>query len=125
MPPAEAGAEDPQLRDLRERLEATGEAARRLAAEAAASARTATSGVPPGGWAAREEGPRDDGSAELAALLRAFDGLRATIPPDLAEQLVAVVRELLLALRALVDYALSRLEQRRAAESTVEDIPIA
>jgi hypothetical protein len=122
MPRAEPGEEDPQLRELRERLEATGEAARRLAAEASASARA--SSVPPGGWAARDERPADDGSAEIAALLRALDGLRATIPPDLAEQLVAVVRELLLALRALVDYVLSQLERRREAESTVEDIPI-
>lgn len=120
MPPAEA--EDARLQALRERLDATGEAARKLAEQAAASART---GAPPGGWRIPDDGTeRDDGSAELAALLRAFDALRSAIPADLQEQLVAVLRELLLALRALVDYVLARLEQRREAESTVEDIPI-
>jgi hypothetical protein len=120
MPPAEP--EDERLRELRERLSSTEAAARRLADQAAASARA----VPPGGWQAPAPETGDDpGSAELSALLRAFEGLRGVIPPELQEQLVAVVRELLLALRALVDYVISRLEQRREAESTVEDIPIA
>ena len=119
MPHAEP--EDERLRELRARLESTGEAARRLADQAAASARS----VPPGGWQTPRAEGGDTESAELAALLRAFEGLRGAIPTELQEQLVAVVRELLLALRALVDYVISRLEQRREAESTVEDIPIA
>ena len=54
----------------------------------------------------------------------ATEGLRDLIPPELQRRLVAAVRELLLALRALIDWYLERLERRREQSVEVEDIPI-
>jgi hypothetical protein len=118
---------------LREQLDRTHDAARKLADEATAAAKSrgstgsagSASDVPPAGWAAPkndEDEPAEP--SELAQLLASLEALRSAIPPELAERLVSVVREFLLALRALVDYALGRLEERRRAEATVEDIPI-
>jgi hypothetical protein len=45
------------------------------------------------------------------------------VPHELEEQLSALIREILLTLRALIDWYLERLE-RRSAEPRVEDIPI-
>jgi type VI protein secretion system component VasK len=119
---------------LRDQLDRTHDAARKLADEASAAARSRAGarpagqeggGVPPGGWAAPRAGEEETAEpSELAQLLASLEALRAAIPPELAERLVSVVREFLLALRALVDYALGRLETRRKAEATVEDIPI-
>jgi hypothetical protein len=39
-------------------------------------------------------------------------------------RLVEALRELLLALRALIDWYLERIEHRRAAPAEVQDIPI-
>ena len=48
------------------------------------------------------------------------------MPPELTAQVAEAVRELLLAVRALIDWYLERLEDpgRPAADSGVEDIPI-
>jgi hypothetical protein len=129
MPP-----ETDPLDRLRDQLDRTHDAARKLADEATAAARSragdgsgggASAGdVPPRGWAAPEAEDDAPEPSELAQLLASLEALRAAVPPELAERLVSVVREFLLALRALVDYALGRLEARRKAEATVEDIPI-
>ncbi len=50
--------------------------------------------------------------------------LRDLIPPELQQKLAEALRELLLAIRALIDWYLERVEQRRAAPAEVEDIPI-
>ena len=116
---------------LRDQLDRTHTAARKLADEATAAAgrRGSRAGdTPPAGWQAPpsgDEGETGGQSSELAQLLASLEALRAAVPPELAERLVSVVREFLLALRALVDYALGRLEERRRAEASVEDIPIA
>ena len=50
--------------------------------------------------------------------------LKGTLPPELARQLADALRELLLALRAILDYSIERLETARPEEPQVEDIPI-
>ena len=54
---------------------------------------------------------------ELSALL---DTARATVPPQLAD----AVRELLIALRAILDFSIARLERPSREPVRVEDIPI-
>ena len=51
------------------------------------------------------------------------DGIRRSLPQNMEEQFTALVREILLTLRALIDWYLERLD-RRPAEPQVEDIPI-
>ena len=51
-------------------------------------------------------------------------GVRDRIPPDLRRRLADAVRELLMALRALVDWYLERTERPARASADVEDIPI-
>ena len=46
------------------------------------------------------------------------------MPPELAHQLAAAARELLIALRALIDWWIARLEREREAPVEVQDIPI-
>jgi hypothetical protein len=94
--------------------------ARRQAEEAA---REHADEVPPRGWAAAgDRGPASDVQA-LAALL---DALRGAVPAELSRQLAAALRELLLALRALIDWYLERLGEPDAAGTRVEveDIPL-
>ncbi|MEA2391815.1 MAG: hypothetical protein QOK31_1924 [Solirubrobacteraceae bacterium] len=125
-PPLQS-AEADAVAALRERLDRTQEAAQRLAAEAANAAARAAGRArrpPDAGW----EVPRPDGagsSADLHGLLTLGDAVRGLIPRDLQEQLAEVVRELLLALRALIDWYLERVEsRRRATPAEVQDIPI-
>jgi hypothetical protein len=57
-------------------------------------------------------------------LLQLVHALRDLIPPELQRRLAAAIRELLLALRALIDWYLDRFEQRRREPADVQDIPI-
>ena len=50
--------------------------------------------------------------------------MRDLIPPDLQRRLIAAIREVLLALRALIDWYLERLERKREQGVEVQDIPI-
>ena len=50
--------------------------------------------------------------------------VRDLIPPDLQQRLIAAFREVLLALRALIDWYLDRLDRRREQGVEVQDIPI-
>jgi hypothetical protein len=147
--PHNVGAAEDALRRLEERLARASEAAERLFAEAAGSARAATSGPapswepeggaapvsaedagedkgqpPPAGWQRPfgEEDRRSSGDLEL--LIQFFQSVRDLVPPDLQRRLGEALRELLLAIRALIDWYLERNEQRRAAGGEVQDIPI-
>lgn len=86
-------------------------------------------GTPPPGWEARDDyrGAGDSvprsGVPDLSSVLALIEGLRGAVPREVQEQLNALVREVLLALRALIDWYLERLERPRA-EPEVEDIPI-
>jgi hypothetical protein len=97
--------------------------AERLVQEAEARARD----VPPRGWAAPEQQePRRGapGVSELQALVGLLDLARQSLPPELSRQFLDAVRQLLLAVRALVDFWLERLDAQRDAPPEVEDIPI-
>ena len=50
--------------------------------------------------------------------------MRDLIPADLQRRLAEALRELLLAVRALIDWYLDRIERRRAEPAEVQDIPI-
>jgi hypothetical protein len=96
--------------------------AERLVQEAEARARE----VPPRGWAtAEEEEPRRaPGMSELQALAGLLDLARQSLPPELTRQFLDALRQLLLAVRALVDFWLERLDAQRETPPEVEDIPI-
>ena len=51
-------------------------------------------------------------------------GVRDLIPPELQQRLLEALRQLLLAVRALIDWYLERLEQRRQTPVAVQDIPV-
>lgn len=138
------GSAEEALRRLEARLDRASEAAERLmaqAAEAAAGAGHPSGGEPmgaadgPGAAGAAGEPPKpppsgwqvpEDARAapELDPLVALVQALRDLVPADLQRRLVAAIRELLLALRALIDWYLERIERRRAQAVEVEDIPI-
>ena len=53
-----------------------------------------------------------------------MESLRGVVPPDLARQLADALRELLLALRAVLDWYITRLEPAPEPDSDVQDIPV-
>ncbi len=121
MPPS---PESPQTdaerhQALRDRLHATQEAAQRLAAEARADR------PPAAGW----DVPRaaEDANAEVEALLRVLGMVRDLVPPELRAQLADLARQLLVFVRAVLDWWIDRLELegKRGEDTQVEDIPIA
>ena len=57
-------------------------------------------------------------------LLAAVRALRDRIPPELQRRLGEALREVLLALRALIDWYLERTERRGHAPAEMRDIPI-
>jgi hypothetical protein len=143
IPGADAGGEGDALRRLQAHLDRASGAAERLIAEAArasvsSAGRVAEAarggaaaaggadpdgvGPPPAGWQA----PLDDADsgADLEVLAAVLHSLRDLIPPELQRRVAEALRELLLAVRALIDWYLERAEQRRAAPTEVQDIPI-
>ena len=126
-------ADDDALRRLSERLDRASDAAERLIAEVAAGASTPRTDPrdprdprdpPPAGWQSPEPDPRTGRrTAELELLAALVQSLRDLIPPELRHRLAEALRELLLAIRALIDWYLNRIEQR-ARPVEVQDIPI-
>jgi hypothetical protein len=124
--------DDDILDRLREQLRRTTEAAERVASETRDQPpprRERASGEPGFAGAPREPGSGRDRDTEddpLAALLHGLRRFLATgLPRELSEPLGDLVRELLLALRALIDWLLERLTRRGDAPARVQDIPIA
>jgi hypothetical protein len=115
-----SSAED-ALRRLEERLARASEAAERLMAEATGAGR-AQQGPPPAGW--QQPGADQSSGGDVELFSQILSSLRELIPPELQRRLADALRELLMALRALIDWYLERSEQRRAQPSEVEDIPI-
>jgi hypothetical protein len=78
--------------------------------------------VPTNGWDSPGEEPPDDADA-LSQIVRA---LLEVIPPDVQARMLDAVRDLLQALRALIDWWISRLECRSAGGGPpeVRDIPV-
>jgi len=118
-----ASSDDPLSR-LEARLDRASEAAERLIAEAAEAA---VRRPPPAGWQRVQEDGEGRPAAltgELELLLEAVHALRDRIPPDLQRRLGEALRELLLAIRALIDWYLERTAQQRREPAEVQDIPI-
>lgn len=139
------------LSRLEQRIDRASQAAERLIAEAAASA---IGRPPPAGWqqppseadrdrsrdrdregdgGGRERQPPlfggrlgadSAGAGEVELLLQVIGSLRERIPPELQHRLADALREVLLALRALIDWYLERSERRRSEPAEVQDIPI-
>jgi hypothetical protein len=88
-----------------------------------------TGDAPPPWWdefeAARGSNglPPPRGFPDLSPLLAVVDALRRVVPVELQDQLNALQRELLLTIRALIDWYLERLDSSQRA-TVVEDIPI-
>jgi hypothetical protein len=106
---------------------ATYEAAERLVREAHAraeqAARAAAAGIPANGWTGGERGGTP--FPDVTALLGLVDAARGALPPELARQLADALRELLVAIRAVLDFSIERLEPSAPRpEPEVEDIPI-
>ena len=97
------------LSELRERVQAAQAAAERLAGEALGH-----TGEP----------PRHDTRDELDALVALLRALRELVPSELQQQVSDVIRQVLLLLRAVIDYWVDRLDAPRPAEVEVQDIPI-
>jgi hypothetical protein len=107
------------------------EAAERLVREASAraeeAANAAAASTPPNGWSSADEraGATHSAFPDVTALLALVDGLRGTLPPELARHLADALRELLIAIRAVLDYTIERLDRPSGGdERDVEDIPI-
>jgi hypothetical protein len=110
----------PGTEDLRERLDAVHAAADRLMREASER-------IPPRGFEVPESSrpDRDPFSPpELAAVVQLLDSIRAIVPPELAGQVREALRELLMAVRALIDWYLERVERAPSGSAEVQDIPI-
>ncbi|MDA0182585.1 hypothetical protein OJ997_19905 [Solirubrobacter phytolaccae] len=102
-------------------------AAERLVREAHAraeeAARAAEASAPPNGWATPGETPKA-ATPDFNALFALLDAAKDNLPPELLRQVADALRELLLALRAVIDYSIERLERPPAPARDVEDIPI-
>jgi hypothetical protein len=98
--------------------------AERLVREAQQAAERVAGSVPPRGWSVPGGPPAGPAFPDVAALSSLVDSLRGTLPPELARQLADALRELLVAVRAVLDYSIARLERPRAEPLRVEDIPV-
>jgi hypothetical protein len=116
-------ADEPResIRRLEERLGQASEKAERLIAEASRMGRDDR--PPAAGWQSPPRSPEERGR-ELDALIQAIQALRELVPPDVVERLAVALRELLLALRALIDTYLERLARHEEQQPEVQDIPI-
>jgi hypothetical protein len=106
------------LRALEERIERASRAAERLFSEAASEAARRVT-PPPAGWQTPGSEPGQDPVLEL------LEKVRELIPEDLRRRLAEAVRELLVALRALIDWYLEHVDRPPSEPPEVEDIPIA
>lgn len=104
--------------ELRARIRSTADAAERLSFEAAAEA----------GDSGRRARAADDATHEAQALVALVQLLRDLLPDELRQQVADLVRQVLLLVRAVIDWYLQRLEpgagEARVAGPVVEDIPL-
>ena len=116
-------ADDP-LSQMRSQVDEAYAAADRLVREAEAAARARTGEVPPAGYEGERTSAERSAFGDLQALAGLLDAARTSLPPELARQLAEAARELLLALRALIDWWIARLEREPDQPVEVQDIPI-
>jgi hypothetical protein len=118
--------EEPQeaLRRIERRLSQASDAAERLIADAARGAWRDR--PPPAGWqtAPAEDGRSSHRAGEFELLVSGLRLIGEVVPPEVIDRLAAALRELLLALRALIDVYVERLDRPRSEHATVQDIPI-
>jgi hypothetical protein len=132
MPDPSSSTDADALRALEQRLERATRAAERLLAEAREPlAQDDDDQVPPRGWQRRADGAGDGPSlggwidpADARLLLAVLTELRDRVPPELERRIVVALRELLVALRALIDWCVERAERRSVPPAEVQDIPI-
>jgi hypothetical protein len=106
------------LRKLEDRLGRASEEAERLIAEAQQRPPSAGWQTPPG------DGSTATPRSELDALINALRSLRDLVPPEVMHRMADAIKEVLLAVRALIDHYLERLEHRPEKPAEVQDIPI-
>jgi len=149
MPDRAHQTEAERLRTLEERVERATRAAERLLAQARGPAGAdpgadgsaaedpgagdGEGGVPPRGWQRPTDAGADAGEMglggwidpeDLRLLLTVLGEVRERVPPELERRIVVALRELLLAVRALIDWCVERAERRAAPPADVQDIPI-
>ena len=117
------------LAALRARLQATQEAAQKLAEEAS---RGTGRRPPANGWDVPHRA--SEAGDELEAVVRMLAALRDVLPDELRAQLAELVRQLLVFVRAVLDWWIERMEREASGAhdaggappgDAVEDIPIA
>lgn len=118
------------LREVRAHLDDAHAAADRLVREAQRQAEAAggepeREHVPPRGWATPGAGAAPT-APDLHALLALIDAVRDAVPAELSRQLAEALRDLLLAIRALLDWYIERLGEPAPGGDRVEveDIPL-
>ena len=111
-------ADDP-LSQMRSQVDEAYAAADRLVREAEAAARARTGEVPPAGYEGERTSAERSAFGDLQALAGLLDAARTSVPPELARQLAELV-----ALRALIDWWIARLEREPDQPVEVQDIPI-
>lgn len=126
-------SEEEAAKQIRDHIDAAHAAAEKLVREAEDRAREQARDVPPRGWEVPRE-PAEERPAfpELAAIVNLIESVKDSVPAELTAQLVDALREMLVALRALIDWYLERLEgvaaggpgPTGAREPRVQDIPI-
>ena len=72
-------------------------------------------------WSGR---PVEHRCVELCPICRTADVLRATLPEEFQDHWHAWQREMLMAMRSLLDHYIERIESERRRVVDVEDIPI-
>ena len=77
--------------------------------------------VPPRGWELPRDPEQEQPPDSLAELV---EQLLALVPDELRMRLTEALRQLLEAIRALIDWCAARLERGASAEVEVHDIPI-
>lgn len=107
------------LRRIEERLSQASEATERLIAEAGRRR------PPPAGWQAPRSEREREPAPELELLHAAARLLDELVPPEVIERLAAALHELLLAVRALLDFYAQRLGRSQPeSDERVRAIPI-
>ncbi|MFL5843885.1 MAG: hypothetical protein ACJ762_04260 [Solirubrobacteraceae bacterium] len=116
---------DDPFEQLRERIRSTADAAERLSFEAAAGALGGDESDDPG----RRARAADDATQEAQALVALVGLLRELLPDELRRQVTDLIRQVLLLVRAVLDWYLARLEPgerpaRPRSAPVVQDIPL-
>ena len=117
-------SEPDPLSAMRSQVDAAYAAADRLVREAEAAARERAGDLPPSGYEGERSAGERSAFGELQALAGMIEAVRTSVPPELARQLAEAARELLIALRALLDWWIARLERTPDGPVEVQDIPI-